>query len=230
MSELFINHLQVRFNGCSQAALYIPKLMVAAGSHVAVTGVSGSGKTTLVNAISGLERCEVGQVFWNAEDIGRLSESQRDRWRAKNIGLVMQDFHLYPGLSALDNVLLPLRFYRWRIPSDLKNKAINLLERVGVQQSNKRLVDTLSRGEKQRIAIVRALLPSPAIVIADEPTASLDAENGSQIIQLLTQFARESKSTLICITHDNRLAEKMRRCITLDNGRPVKDITVGKSL
>ncbi|GKX62391.1 ABC transporter [Pragia fontium] len=229
MSELFINQLQVRFNGSLQAALSIPTLVVATGSHVAVTGVSGSGKTTLVNAISGLERCDIGQVFWDEQDIGRLSESKRDRWRAARIGLVMQDFHLYPGISALDNVLLASRFYRWRIPSTLKARAEDLLEQVGIRQG-KQCVDTLSRGEKQRVAIARALLPQPSIVIADEPTASLDEENGLQVIQLLTHFAREEKSTLICITHDSRLTNEMYRHITLENGRPVKDIAIGRPL
>ncbi|AWH89793.1 ABC transporter ATP-binding protein [Limnobaculum parvum] len=228
MSELFINQLQVRFNGSVQAALNIPQLVVSAGAHVAVTGASGSGKTTLVNAISGLERSGSGKIFWNGKDIGRMSERQRDRWRANHVGLVMQDFHLYPGLSALDNVLLPVRFHHWRLPSSLKIRAAELLEQVGIRQ-HKQVVDTLSRGEKQRVAIARALLSKPEIVIADEPTASLDANNGLDVIRLLTQFAKLSSATLICITHDPRLSDEMRRRITLENGRPVKDITAGKA-
>ncbi|WP_140919347.1 ABC transporter ATP-binding protein [Limnobaculum xujianqingii] len=229
MSELFINQLQVRFNGSAQAALNIPQLVVSSGAQVAVTGASGSGKTTLVNAISGLERSDSGKIFWNGKDIGRMSERQRDRWRAHHIGLVMQDFHLYPGLSALDNVLLPARFHHWRLPASLKARAAELLEQVGIQQ-HKQVVDTLSRGEKQRVAIARALLNKPEIVIADEPTASLDANNGLEVIRLLTQFAKRSKATLICITHDPRLSDEMRRRITLENGRPVKDITTGRAL
>ncbi|MBK5073972.1 ABC transporter ATP-binding protein [Budviciaceae bacterium CWB-B4] len=229
MSELFINQLQVRFNGSAQAALNIPQLVVSSGAQVAVTGASGSGKTTLVNAISGLERSDSGKIFWNGKDIGRMSERQRDRWRAHHIGLVMQDFHLYPGLSALDNVLLPARFHHWRLPASLKARAAELLEQVGIQH-HKQVVDTLSRGEKQRVAIARALLNKPEIVIADEPTASLDANNGLEVIRLLTQFAKRSKATLICITHDPRLSDEMRRRITLENGRPVKDITTGRAL
>ncbi|MBK5145343.1 ATP-binding cassette domain-containing protein [Budviciaceae bacterium BWR-B9] len=229
MSELFINQLQVRFNGSAQAALNISQLVVPGGAHVAVTGASGSGKTTLVNAISGLERSGSGKIFWDGKDIGRMSERQRDRWRATNVGLVMQDFHLYPGLSALDNVLLPARFHHWRLPSSLKTHAAELLEQVGIRQ-HRQVVDTLSRGEKQRVAIARALLSKPEIVIADEPTASLDANNGLEVIRLLTQFAKLSKSTLICITHDPRLSDEMRRRITLENGRPVKDITTGRTL
>ncbi|WP_159564834.1 ABC transporter ATP-binding protein [Budvicia diplopodorum] len=229
MSELFINHLSVRFNGTPEPILEIPDLVIRSGLQVAVSGVSGSGKTTLVNAISGLERCARGQVFWDGIDIGAYSESKLDRWRATNVGLVMQDFHLYPGLSALDNVLLPLKFYHWRLPAALKIKAKALLARLGVEH-NGTSVDLLSRGEKQRVAIARALLQSPPIIIADEPTASLDAENGMQVIKLLTRLASESKATLICITHDLRLSQTVRRHILLDAGRPIQDSTVGKRL
>lgn len=227
MSDLYIKQLSVRFNGTSQPVLSIPDLMIRSGLHVAVTGASGSGKTTLVNAISGLERCGRGQVFWDGIDIGGYSESKLDRWRAVNVGLVMQDFHLYPGLSALDNVLLPAKFYHWRLPARLKIKAKDLLARLGIE-NNRTSIDLLSRGEKQRVAIARALLQSPPVVIADEPTASLDADNGLQVIKLLTRLASESKATLICITHDLRLSGAMRRHILLDAGRPVQDLTAGK--
>ena len=227
MSELFINQLSVRFNGSSQPALAIPDLMICSGLQVAVTGASGSGKTTLVNAISGLERCERGQIFWDGIDIGGYSESGLDRWRAANVGLVMQDFHLYPGLSALENVLLPLKFHHWRLPASLKIKGKELLARLGIEH-NRTSVDLLSRGEKQRVAIARAVLQSPPIIIADEPTASLDTENGMQVIKLLTDLASESKATLICITHDLRLSGAMRRHILLDAGRPIQDLTIGK--
>ncbi len=229
MSDLYIKQLNVRFSGTPQPALSIPDLMIRSGLQVAVTGASGSGKTTLVNAISGLERCGRGQVFWDGIDIGAYSESKLDRWRAANVGLVMQDFHLYPGLSALDNVLLPARFYHWRLPAQLKIKGKDLLARLGIE-NNRTSIDLLSRGEKQRVAIARALLKSPPVIIADEPTASLDADNGMQVIQLLTRLASESKSTLICITHDLRLSKAMRRHILLDAGRPVQDLTAGKLL
>lgn len=229
MSDLYIKQLNVRFNGTPQPALSIPDLMIRSGLQVAVTGASGSGKTTLVNAISGLERCGRGQVFWDGIDIGAYSESKLDRWRAANVGLVMQDFHLYPGLSALDNVLLPAKFYHWRLPAQLKIKGKDLLARLGIE-NNRTSIDLLSRGEKQRVAIARALLKSPPVIIADEPTASLDADNGMQVIQLLTRLASESKATLICITHDLRLSKAMRRHILLDAGRPIQDLTAGKLL
>lgn len=229
MSKLFIHQLNVHFKGSAQPALAIPDLMIGTGLQVAVTGASGSGKTTLVNAISGLERCERGQIFWDDIDIGDYSESKLDRWRAANVGLVMQDFHLYPGLSALENVLLPLKFHHWRLPVPLKIKGKELLAKLGIE-NNRACVDFLSRGEKQRVAIARAVLQSPPIIIADEPTASLDTDNGLQVIKLLTGLASDSKATLICITHDLRLSRAMNRHILLDAGRPVDDLTTEKSL
>lgn len=228
MSELIVKCLKVQFSGSAQPALCIPSLAISSGEHIAVTGASGSGKTTLVNAVSGLERSGEGQIFWSGQDIGSLSESGRDDWRARHVGLIMQDFHLYPGLSALDNVLLPARFRCWRMPSALKARARALLGRVGIYNENQP-VDTLSRGEKQRVAIARALLSSPSILIADEPTASLDEENGRRIVQLLTQFAKEGRSTLICVTHDARLSSRMQRTVVLENGRVQSDVNMEKA-
>ncbi|WP_058910534.1 ABC transporter ATP-binding protein [Entomohabitans teleogrylli] len=222
MAELVIENLQIRFPDTPQAVLDIPALRVAAGSLVAVMGPSGSGKTTLVNALSGMDHSGVGSVRWGSQDIRQLSEAGRDRWRGKHVGLVMQDFHLFSGLSALENVLLPPRFSHWRLPAALKNRAHDLLQQVGLATGH-RPVDVLSRGEKQRVAIARALLNAPQIVIADEPTASLDADSGEQVGELLVTLARQHGATLVAITHDRGLARRMARCLQLEKGRIVAD-------
>lgn len=222
MAELVIEDLKVSFPDTPAAVLDIPRLQVASGATVAVMGPSGSGKTTLVNAITGLDRQGTGHVCWGEQDIRQFGEAERDRWRARHVGLIMQDFHLFPGLDALENVLLPARFHHWRLPSELKTRAHTLLERVGVA-TGKRPVEVLSRGEKQRVAVARALLNIPAIVVADEPTASLDARNGEQIAELLAMLAAEHRITLIAITHDKRLAALMSRCLYLDKGQLVAD-------
>ncbi|MCG8709698.1 ATP-binding cassette domain-containing protein [Brenneria sp. 4F2] len=222
MSELLIQGLNVTFPDTSDAVLDIPELHIAAGSLVAVMGPSGSGKTTLVNAITGMDNRGAGSVCWARQDIRRLNEAGRDRWRAGHVGLVMQDFHLFPGMSALDNVLLPAHFHHWRIPAALRQRAIDLLSQVGVA-TGKRPVEVLSRGEKQRVAVARALLSSPEIIVADEPTASLDARSGEQIADLLATLAHKNNATLIAITHDRRLALQMTRCLQLDKGRLVAD-------
>ncbi|GKW18408.1 ABC transporter [Pectobacterium araliae] len=222
MAELLIQHLSVTFPDTSEAVLDIPALSIRSGERVAVMGPSGSGKTTLVNAITGMDHSGTGCVQWEKQDIWQMNEAERDRWRAQHIGLVMQDFHLFPGLNALENVLLPAQFHHWRIPEALRQRAADLLTQVGLDTA-KRPIEVLSRGEKQRVAVARALLSKPDIIIADEPTASLDAQSGEQIADLLVTLARESRATLIAITHDARLASQLSRCIQLEKGRLVAD-------
>ncbi|MDY4381153.1 ABC transporter ATP-binding protein [Pectobacterium brasiliense] len=222
MAELLIQHLSVTFPDTSEAVLAIPALSIRSGERVAVMGPSGSGKTTLVNAITGMDHSGMGCVQWEKQDIWQMNEAERDRWRAQHIGLVMQDFHLFPGLSAIENVLLPAQFHHWRIPTALRQRAADLLAQVGLDTA-KRPIEVLSRGEKQRVAVARALLSKPDIIIADEPTASLDAHSGEQIADLLVTLARESRATLVAITHDARLASQMSRCIQLEKGRLVAD-------
>ncbi|MGU3495066.1 ABC transporter ATP-binding protein [Xanthobacteraceae bacterium A53D] len=218
MSALSIRDLNVRFPGLGQPALALPALDLPAGARAAVMGPSGCGKTTLINALSGLERVRHGTVSWDGTDIAGLSEGRRDRWRAQNVGLVMQDFHLFPGLSALDNVLLPLRLSRLRADAAAKAEARRLLDRVGLPDAGQK-VETLSRGQMQRVAVARALVSRPAILIADEPTASLDAEAGRAVADLLLALADEGGATLIVATHDQNLAERLTHRVRLDGGR-----------
>ncbi|MFC3393946.1 ABC transporter ATP-binding protein [Brenneria rubrifaciens] len=224
MAELLIQGLSVTFPDTPGAVLDIPMLRIDAGEQVAVMGPSGSGKTTLVNAITGMDNRGEGRVQWARQDIRLLDEAGRDRWRAKHVGLVMQDFHLFPGLNALENVLLPAQFHHWRVPASLRRRAADLLGQVGLN-TGKRPVDVLSRGEKQRVAVARALLGAPEIMVADEPTASLDSHSGEQIADLLVTLARNHHATLIAITHDMRLAAQMTRRIQLEKGRLVADNT-----
>ncbi|MCL2897755.1 ABC transporter ATP-binding protein [Brenneria tiliae] len=222
MAELLIQDLSVTFPDTPDAVLDIPALRIAAGERVAVMGPSGSGKTTLVNAITGMDNSGTGSVIWARQDIRRLNEAGRDRWRAGHVGLVMQDFHLFPGMSALENVLLPARFHYWRLPAALKRRAADLLAQVGLDTGT-RPVEVLSRGEKQRVAVARALLSAPEIIVADEPTASLDARSGEQIADLLATLARSNGATLVAITHDRHLAARMARCLQLEKGRLIAD-------
>jgi putative ABC transport system ATP-binding protein len=222
MLPLNIENLAVSFSGLAAPVLAIDRLEIAAGSRVALTGGSGSGKSTFLNIISGLERIRTGRVAWGGQDLAQLSEGRRDSWRAANIGLVMQDFHLFPGLSALDNILLPARLSRV-VTADLANRAHALLDTVGLNRPEQH-VETMSRGEMQRVALARALLRSPGVIIADEPTASLDLESGDAVGDLLLSVAADAGSTLILATHDQRLVERLDRRLTLKAGRIVGDI------
>ncbi|CDZ61563.1 Lipoprotein-releasing system ATP-binding protein LolD [Neorhizobium galegae bv. orientalis] len=221
MLSLHLDGLGKSFPGLGSPVLLVDFLVIAAGERVAVTGGSGSGKSTFINVITGLERPSSGKVVWSGEDISRLSETARDRWRAEHVGLVMQDFHLFPGLSAVENVLLPARLARVA-DAALIARAHDLLKSVGLSRPDQK-IETMSRGEMQRVAIARAVLRKPGVIVADEPTASLDVEAGEAVGRLLLDMAAEAKSMLIVVSHDERLIDRLDRRITLSAGRIVAD-------
>ncbi|WHS33460.1 ATP-binding cassette domain-containing protein [Brucella sp. NM4] len=219
--SLDISALEVRFPGLREPALAIENFHLPQGEHLSIAGASGSGKSTLINAITGLEAVKTGKVMWDGAAFCSLSAFQRDAFRARNIGLVMQDFHLFPGLSAIANVLLPAKLSRVVKPVR-RERALELLETVGIKRPDQH-IETLSRGEMQRVAIARALFPAPRVIIADEPTASLDQKTGAEIAELLVQLASAQGATLIAVTHDPQLMERLRRQIFLEGGRITKD-------
>ncbi|MCX2696809.1 ABC transporter ATP-binding protein [Ochrobactrum chromiisoli] len=219
--SLDIANLEVRFPGLELPVLAIEKFNLVAGGHLAITGASGSGKSTLVNAITGLEPIKTGKVVWGGTEISSLSAFKRDAFRARNIGLVMQDFHLFPGLSALANVLLPLKL-SGRVKAEDRARALQLLETVGIARPAQH-IETLSRGEMQRVAIARALLSKPGVIVADEPTASLDQKTGADVAELLVRLASEEKATLVVVTHDPQLMQYLQRRICLEGGRIASD-------
>lgn len=221
MLSLQLADISVSYPGLAAPVLAIHEVTVRAGEHVLVTGASGSGKSTFVNIITGLERTQSGTVDWNGTDIARLSESRRDRWRAENVGLVMQDFHLFAGLSALDNILLPARL-AGAMSSQLSSRAHELLGRTGLSRPDQ-TIETMSRGEMQRVAVARALLRRPGVIVADEPTASLDVESGQAVGTLLIELARQEQSTRIVVSHDARMIDRLPRHIVLSMGRISSD-------
>lgn len=216
----------MRFPGLAAPALAIDSLSIPAGSRVALTGASGSGKSTLISILTGLERVGQGRILWGDVDICTLSEGGRDRWRGANIGLVLQNFHLFPGLSAFENVLLPARL-SGATARDILARAQDMLLRVGLARPTQ-MIETMSRGEMQRVAIARALLRRPGVVIADEPTASLDSDAGDAVGDLLIELSRESGCTLVVATHDPTLTRRLDRRIRLVAGRIVEDGVIGE--
>jgi putative ABC transport system ATP-binding protein len=199
MLALRLDNMSVSYPGLGQPVLAVSDLVIEAKECVAVTGPSGSGKTTFVNIITGLARPDQGRVLWGDDDIAAFPEARRDRWRAETVGLVMQEFHLFDGLCALDH-------------------AHELLDRVGIIR-HRQSITTMSRGEMQRVAVARALLRKPKVMICDEPTASLDPDNGAAIAELLLALARDSGASLIAVTHDERLVRLMDRTLHLVAGR-----------
>jgi putative ABC transport system ATP-binding protein len=193
---------------------------VAAGESLAIVGVSGSGKSTLLGLLAGLDLPSSGRIRLAGEELNALDEDGRARLRGQKVGFVFQTFQLLPGLTALENVMLPLELAG--NPAAMA-QATALLERVGLGQRLDHYPKQLSGGEQQRVAIARAFAIGPALLFADEPTGNLDAATGGRIIDLLFALNAAQGTTLILVTHDDKLAARCGRRLHLDAGRVVAD-------
>jgi putative ABC transport system ATP-binding protein len=191
-------------------------LEVIPGEAVAILGASGSGKTTLLGLLAGLDVPTRGQVLLEGVDLASLDEDGRAALRRRLVGFVFQSFHLLPALSALENVMLPLELGG---AADARDAAIRLLGRVGLGQRLDHYPRQLSGGEQQRVAIARAFAGSPRLLFADEPTGNLDSATGTEVVDLMFELNREQKTTLLLVTHDERLAARCGRRLRLAAGR-----------
>ena len=222
MTAFQIDNLAIAYRdaqGQDFSALAIASLVFQPGEMTAVTGPSGCGKSTLLYGISGLAQTKTGHVRWLGIDVLALAPAARDAWRRTCLGFVFQDFQLIRELSARENVLLPARFDHFSVPPGLAARARTLLDELGVPP--RASVANLSRGEAQRVALARALLRDPPIILADEPTASLDARAAAGVIARLRDLAHVHGKIVICVTHDQALIEASDRHIRLDHGRIV---------
>jgi len=193
---------------------------IAAGESVAVVGVSGSGKSTLLGLLAGLDVPSSGRIHLVGECLNDLDEDGRARLRGEKVGFVFQSFQLLPSLTAQENVMLPLELAG---VAGAEAQAGELLERVGLASRLCHYPKQLSGGEQQRVAIARAFAMSPAVLFADEPTGNLDAATGHKVNDLLFELNAEQGTTLILVTHDEKLAGRCCRQIRLDGGRVVAD-------
>ena len=194
---------------------------VAAGEVVAVTGASGSGKSTLLHAVGGLDAFDGGRILIAGTDIARLSEKERDRLRNEKLGFVYQFHHLLPELTALENAAMPLLIRRIA-DAEAKRKAAELLTAVGLKERLNHLPGEMSGGERQRTAIARALIGTPACLLADEPTGNLDAETAQSVFDILIENAHRTGSAAVIVTHDATLAARCDRVLTLKMGSILK--------
>jgi ABC-type lipoprotein export system ATPase subunit len=204
--------------------LDIPELTVPAGARIGLRGPSGSGKTSLLHLVAGLIVPDAGTVTWGEDTVSALPLSGRDRWRRQVIGFVFQDFHLIPELDVAANITLPATFSTWRIDQADHERAAALATRMGLGDL-RRKARVLSRGEQQRVAIARALLGRPALILADEPTASLDASHAAEVGALLVEVAAEAGATLICASHDAALLARMESVIEIGTS-PAKPLAL----
>jgi putative ABC transport system ATP-binding protein len=218
MSLLEARHISKTYNvdHRSIAVLNDISLTVKAGDFVVISGSSGSGKTTLLTVLSGLDRPTSGNVIIDGQDITAAPEAALAPMRNRTIGFVFQSFHLVPSMTAIENIMFPAQL---RGDADAAQRARTLLESVGMSNRADNLPSQLSGGEKQRIALCRALINRPKLLFADEPTGNLDTANGKIVLEQLVELKKAHGATLVLVTHNPKIAEAADRIFTLRDGR-----------
>jgi putative ABC transport system ATP-binding protein len=206
----------------SFTALRDVSLQVQPGEFVAIVGKSGSGKTTLLNLLAGIDRPTSGTISVDGTQLQSLSESQLAEWRGRMIGLVFQFFQLLPTLTVAENVMLPMDFAEVIPAAQRRSKALELLERVGIEDQADKLPTTLSGGQQQRAAIARALANDPPLLMADEPTGNLDEATRTSVLELFAKLNADGR-TIIVVTHERDISRYTDRQVTLVDGRVAND-------
>ena len=198
--------------------LFDTSFEIRRGETVAVTGQSGSGKSTLMALLAGLDSPDSGAVILENQDLNHMNEDQLARFRAEHIGIIFQQFHLMPHLTAMENIMLPLEILKYQ-RKKIQDRTRQVLEQVGLTRRKDHLPSQLSGGECQRVAIARALVVKPALLLADEPTGNLDTGTGEQVATLLFDLVASSGMTLIVVTHNMALAQRCQRSLELKQGQ-----------
>ena len=201
----------------SVTALQGIDLQVHPGEFLIVTGKSGSGKTTLVNMVTGMDRSTSGEIWVDGAPLHSFSTEKAASLRGKTMGVVFQSFELLPTLTVLQNVMLPMDFARRYTLREMRERAMQLLEQMDISEHAKKMPTALSGGQQQRLAIARAMANDPAILVADEPTGSLDSATATAVIDLFADLARQGR-TILLVTHDKDVARRGSRIITLADG------------
>jgi putative ABC transport system ATP-binding protein len=216
--------LDKRFTSGKTSAqiLFSVSIELAAGELTLISGPSGSGKSTLLAALSGLTRPDAGRVTALGQDLWSLGATALDAFRLQHCGFIFQGFNLFPALTALDQVILPLQ-YQGMAHKDARARAAETLDAVGLGPRVHLRPAELSGGEKQRVAIARALAKAPTLLFADEPTSALDSGNGQAVAELMRRAAVERGAAVLCVTHDPRLTRYAHRVIHLEDGRITSD-------
>ncbi len=218
MSILALQHVSKTYQSGSRKLTVLDQVTfsIQTGETIAIVGPSGSGKTTLLGLCAGLDSSSTGSVVLNGEALERLNEDQRAAVRSRDVGFIFQNFQLLPTLTALENVMVPLELKKRK---DAKEKAMELLDKVGLKDRATHYPTQLSGGEQQRVSIARAFANAPKILFADEPTGNLDTETGTMIENLIFDLNKEQGTTLVLVTHDLELAAKTQRIIHIKGGK-----------
>lgn len=209
---MIISAENITFSYNKEQSFILPNLYCSEGSTILITGDSGKGKTTYLHILAGLLKPTTGKILIDGTDIVALKESKNDKFRGQNIGLVFQKSHFISSLTVLEN----LEMASW-LANGKKNstRAKRLLEQLDIEKQAHKLPSQLSIGQQQRVSIARALMNEPKVLLADEPTSSLDDNNAEKVIELLTSLSKEYKAALIIVTHDSRIKEKFINQLTL---------------
>jgi lipoprotein-releasing system ATP-binding protein len=224
MAEVSLHALRkVYGTGVQTVALHGIDLEVAEGDYMAVIGRSGSGKSTLLNIIGTLDRPTSGEMRYAGRDVFARDDDGLAAFRNETLGFIFQFHYLLPEFNALENVLLPFRIRHGRVAPELASRGKELIERVGVGARMYNRANNLSGGEQQRIAIARALINRPRIILADEPTGNLDSDTSESVQGLLREINRDLKTTFIIVTHDRHIAAGCDRVVEIDDGRILRD-------
>ena len=193
-------------------------LNIQQGEFVSIVGPSGNGKSTLLNMVTGIDRPSDGEVIVSGRPVHAMSENELAKWRGQEVGIIFQFFQMLPSLSLLQNVVLPMEFANKFKRSERRERAIDLLELVGLADQANKLPSMVSGGQQQRAAIARALATDPALLIADEPTGNLDAKTAGQVFDLFVHLIEEQGKTMLMVTHDQELANQIPRKVEIVNG------------
>lgn len=197
-------------------------LTARTGEFVAIVGKSGSGKSTLINMISGIDHPTSGEVWVNGTAVHTLGQSEMAKWRGRNLGVVFQFFQLLPTLTVVQNVMLPMDFCNTYPVRERRERAMQWLEHLEVEDQADKLPSAISGGQQQRVAIARSLANDPPIVLADEPTGNLDSATAEVIFQMFSRLVNEGK-TVFMVTHDEDMASRVNRTLTVSDGRILND-------
>ena len=213
-----------RYPGAAGGTLAVDKvsLQLPGGEFVAIVGKSGSGKSTLINLVAGIDRPTAGEIVVDGRMVTRLGESELAAWRGRNVGVVFQFFQLLPTLSILENVMLPMDFAGTSNRAEARQRAMQLLQTVGIGEHAHKLPSALSGGQQQRAAIARALANDPPLLVADEPTGNLDSSTADSVLALLAGLTASGK-TVLMVTHERDVSSIADRVVTLADGRIADD-------
>jgi putative ABC transport system ATP-binding protein len=214
-----LHHVVKKYNGKANVvtALKGIDLQIGAGEFVAILGKSGAGKTTLVNLISGIDRPTSGEIHVAGTAVQALNEDARAAWRGRNVGVVFQFFQLLPTLTVVQNVMLPMDFAHRYSLREQKERAMRLLDQVGIADHAHKRPSAMSGGQQQRIAIARALACDPPVLLADEPTGSLDSATADQVLSVFEELVHQGK-TILMATHDRDVMKRAQRTVVLSDG------------